>query len=185
LKTFNKNGDVWKKASNAPNKSTLSFHISIYDDSFNIDPLDVLPEKKKFQKKIVIPSKFVIQVIHKFQNYFSILKLLNPFEFPRQQNDKLPEPEVSKFKAGQYLLNPNKNATEHNENRPVIGQSIKGRKFQYKILTELKKDGNVYEVSRINDSKKFAMRIEDREAVKRVCSPLLLLVLKIILDIFS
>uniref|UniRef100_A0AC35F3Z0 Uncharacterized protein n=1 Tax=Panagrolaimus sp. PS1159 TaxID=55785 RepID=A0AC35F3Z0_9BILA len=37
----------------------------------------------------------------------STLVIRNPFEFPRQQNYKIEDPELSKYKASQRLFNPN------------------------------------------------------------------------------
>uniref|UniRef100_A0AC35FR09 Protein-serine/threonine phosphatase n=1 Tax=Panagrolaimus sp. PS1159 TaxID=55785 RepID=A0AC35FR09_9BILA len=85
---------------NATNNSTISLHISAYEnsnkassDSFN----------KNFQKSWLIQKQ-------KHINCTSKIISQNSFEFQRQQNDKVPEPEVSQFKASQRLRNPDGNA---------------------------------------------------------------------------
>uniref|UniRef100_A0AC35EVM7 Uncharacterized protein n=1 Tax=Panagrolaimus sp. PS1159 TaxID=55785 RepID=A0AC35EVM7_9BILA len=49
--------------------------------------------KKQENAIFIVSSKFVIH---------------NPLEFPRQQNDKVQEPEIAQFIASQRLLTPNK-----------------------------------------------------------------------------
>uniref|UniRef100_A0AC35G0H6 Uncharacterized protein n=1 Tax=Panagrolaimus sp. PS1159 TaxID=55785 RepID=A0AC35G0H6_9BILA len=96
----------WKK-NRSSNNSTLSLHISPYEnsnkassDSFDEMSNDGLKKEKsgtiskcEITKQILIVSTFVNE---------------NPFEFPRQQNDRITKPEVSQFKTFQRLLNPNK-----------------------------------------------------------------------------
>uniref|UniRef100_A0A914PFJ9 Uncharacterized protein n=1 Tax=Panagrolaimus davidi TaxID=227884 RepID=A0A914PFJ9_9BILA len=94
-----------KKDSNATNNcSTLSLHISTYENSIEAsesDPFDGTKEclkqnnsTKENTKQIFIGSISVIQ---------------NPFEFPRQQKESYERkrPELSQYKASQHLLNPN------------------------------------------------------------------------------
>uniref|UniRef100_A0AC35FM07 Dynein light intermediate chain n=1 Tax=Panagrolaimus sp. PS1159 TaxID=55785 RepID=A0AC35FM07_9BILA len=88
----------WKNNSlNSINKSTLSLHISAYENSFDSDIFG----RKKNEDLIKKQEKqsFTVASLFAFQN---------PFEFSRQQNDQIPKPEVSHFKASQRLHNPNK-----------------------------------------------------------------------------
>uniref|UniRef100_A0AC35F0T2 Uncharacterized protein n=1 Tax=Panagrolaimus sp. PS1159 TaxID=55785 RepID=A0AC35F0T2_9BILA len=80
-------------SSNSTNNSTLSLHIS-YENSNEALSLNINFQKlwlNQRQKQINPALAFVSQ---------------NPFEFQRQKNDKVPEPEVSQFKASQQLINP-------------------------------------------------------------------------------
>uniref|UniRef100_A0AC35FFA7 Uncharacterized protein n=1 Tax=Panagrolaimus sp. PS1159 TaxID=55785 RepID=A0AC35FFA7_9BILA len=99
LSLNDENEKCWKKngSSNATNNSTLSFHISVYEDS-NEASSDSL--NKSFQKSLSIQKQKEINAVSKFVSQ-------SPLEFQRQQSDKVSEPEVSRFKASQKLLDPN------------------------------------------------------------------------------
>uniref|UniRef100_A0AC35FEK5 Helicase ATP-binding domain-containing protein n=1 Tax=Panagrolaimus sp. PS1159 TaxID=55785 RepID=A0AC35FEK5_9BILA len=79
--------------SNTNNGSILSLHIEAYENL--IESCDGKKDKvvKSDKQTFANISTFLIQ---------------NQFEFPRQQNDEISEPEMSQFKTSQRLLNPNK-----------------------------------------------------------------------------
>uniref|UniRef100_A0A914Q6J1 Inositol polyphosphate-related phosphatase domain-containing protein n=1 Tax=Panagrolaimus davidi TaxID=227884 RepID=A0A914Q6J1_9BILA len=140
------------------NNSTLSLHITAYENS--VEALsdqncgDVGLKKKESRsiksqekpKQIFTVSTFVIQ---------------NPFEFSRQQNDKVKEPEVSQFKASQKLVSPNK--TTNNNRRDM------GRVFLYTYnvgkypadLNIMNKFKLAKHVSNRTDSDIFAVSIQE------------------------
>uniref|UniRef100_A0A914QNW0 Uncharacterized protein n=1 Tax=Panagrolaimus davidi TaxID=227884 RepID=A0A914QNW0_9BILA len=79
------------------NSSTLPLHISDYEN---------LTESEKFGVKNDLDASVKKQDKQRF-NSASTFVFQNPFEFSKQQNDKLPEPQVSQFKASHRLINPN------------------------------------------------------------------------------
>uniref|UniRef100_A0AC35FB60 Helicase ATP-binding domain-containing protein n=1 Tax=Panagrolaimus sp. PS1159 TaxID=55785 RepID=A0AC35FB60_9BILA len=101
----------WKTnntSSHGNNNSTLSLHISAYENSIKVDSLNVKIKNEK------------LRFIKKSENTKQTLK--NPFEFPRQQNDKVLEPEVSQFKASQKLLNPNETSKNDQQRSEKVQQ---------------------------------------------------------------
>uniref|UniRef100_A0A914Q4Q0 Uncharacterized protein n=1 Tax=Panagrolaimus davidi TaxID=227884 RepID=A0A914Q4Q0_9BILA len=110
--------EQWKKdSSNTTNKSTLSLHIAIYGKTFETHESETFDDKnigdlKKKKFDSIKDTNF---------NATSTFVIQNPFEFPRQQNGKLPEPELSQFKASQRLFNPNEALKENSD--PNVAES--------------------------------------------------------------
>uniref|UniRef100_A0A914PG03 Uncharacterized protein n=1 Tax=Panagrolaimus davidi TaxID=227884 RepID=A0A914PG03_9BILA len=85
----------WKKdGSSTANDSTLSLHISAYEDAIKAsDSINGKNNEGLKKDNLTFTG--------------STLVIRNPFEFPRQQNAKIEDPELSKYKASQRLFNPN------------------------------------------------------------------------------
>jgi hypothetical protein len=76
-------------------KSTLSLHIKAYENLSASDTFDdTYCKTKAFEERKSIASKSVVQ---------------SSFEFARQQEDQINDPEIMQFKTSQKLLNSNLN----------------------------------------------------------------------------
>uniref|UniRef100_A0AC35GVP9 Uncharacterized protein n=1 Tax=Panagrolaimus sp. PS1159 TaxID=55785 RepID=A0AC35GVP9_9BILA len=115
LATFNTDAEVkeankgLKKGGSIDNtkNSILSLHISAYENSFESA---ALVEGKSVKKEIYgsIKEKEGLDQICMTLTHV----VQNPFEFPRQQNDKVFEPEVSQYKASQKFITPDQNSND-------------------------------------------------------------------------
>uniref|UniRef100_A0A914QFL4 SNTX MACPF/CDC-like domain-containing protein n=1 Tax=Panagrolaimus davidi TaxID=227884 RepID=A0A914QFL4_9BILA len=109
------------KKDDSKNESTLSLHISSYENS-----IEDKNEQNDYGEIPKTESKQIKQGLWNIGNngiYGSTSN--NPFEFPRQQSDQVHEPEVSEFKASQTLVNPNSIVrTSCSITRPADGDKI-------------------------------------------------------------
>uniref|UniRef100_A0AC34FAB3 Uncharacterized protein n=1 Tax=Panagrolaimus sp. ES5 TaxID=591445 RepID=A0AC34FAB3_9BILA len=106
MRKINNQEDFAKQdTSSSLNNSTLSLHIAAYEN-LNEASNECFEEERLKKKK----EKYgLIKRCTNTRQIFagSALIIQNPFEFPRQQEEKTHESEVTQFKASQSLLNPN------------------------------------------------------------------------------
>uniref|UniRef100_A0A914QFI2 Uncharacterized protein n=1 Tax=Panagrolaimus davidi TaxID=227884 RepID=A0A914QFI2_9BILA len=120
---------LWKKDNTSDtNKTTFLLHIAPFENSVEI-PLYSLngrinEDLKKSDNSIKKCEKQIFTTISTFD-------IQNPFDFPRQKNDKVSDPEVSQFKASQKLLNPNETSGNQHKRLMLIA------KFNLLIVSDI------------------------------------------------
>uniref|UniRef100_A0A914PX16 DUF4817 domain-containing protein n=1 Tax=Panagrolaimus davidi TaxID=227884 RepID=A0A914PX16_9BILA len=104
----------WKKSSssNTTTESTISLHIAAYENSNEASASDSFYDKQHdgLKNDKLNTFKTCKNTNHLFN---AALEFQTPFEFPRQQNDEVAEPEMSHFRASQRLLNRNDNYNKY------------------------------------------------------------------------
>uniref|UniRef100_A0A914PYE1 Uncharacterized protein n=1 Tax=Panagrolaimus davidi TaxID=227884 RepID=A0A914PYE1_9BILA len=111
----------WKKeisSTSTIGSSTLSLHIAAYEKSVETVALDLFSNKNK---DLVNDESWSIKNEKQIFTTASTFFVHNPFEFLRQQNDKVTEFELFQFKASQCLFNPNE-ASDNEEQDSWVEQ---------------------------------------------------------------
>uniref|UniRef100_A0AC34GNJ8 Uncharacterized protein n=1 Tax=Panagrolaimus sp. ES5 TaxID=591445 RepID=A0AC34GNJ8_9BILA len=99
------------KKSKSTNNSTLFLHIAAYEnDTADSNDSNTGGSKSKNEKMTLIKKR---RASKQFLTDSSSL-IANPFEFPRQQDNRSKHPEIMQFKPSQRLRNPNENNTVPN-----------------------------------------------------------------------
>uniref|UniRef100_A0AC34GWE8 RING-type domain-containing protein n=1 Tax=Panagrolaimus sp. ES5 TaxID=591445 RepID=A0AC34GWE8_9BILA len=110
--------------SKSVNNSTLSLHIAEYENSAEVEAEtnDGKTEgtKREGAKTASIKKWVASKEVFTASSYFTE----NPFEFPRQQEDRGNDPEVMQFKASQRLRNPNKEDVSGNKRASAVDPSL-------------------------------------------------------------
>uniref|UniRef100_A0AC34FUK7 Uncharacterized protein n=1 Tax=Panagrolaimus sp. ES5 TaxID=591445 RepID=A0AC34FUK7_9BILA len=126
LKQKSEEKDELEKPKNT-NRSTLSLHITAFENSIEADTSDLNEceiEASKTVKQGFVGSSFFVK---------------NLFEFPRQQEDPSNQPEVMQFKSSQRLRNPNeenlninkRKIEQQNRRQIVLAQDILKEQCDY------------------------------------------------------
>uniref|UniRef100_A0AC34F1R3 Uncharacterized protein n=1 Tax=Panagrolaimus sp. ES5 TaxID=591445 RepID=A0AC34F1R3_9BILA len=118
----NEEKNEFKKDAKCLNSSTLSLHIAAYENSIESDLADSDSNEKESLKKKDLIKKW------KGAKQFAVGSssiIENPFEFPRQQNNRANRPGLMQFSASQRLLNPNQ-ADANNQVRPPTLNAMSG-----------------------------------------------------------
>uniref|UniRef100_A0AC34F5I8 Uncharacterized protein n=1 Tax=Panagrolaimus sp. ES5 TaxID=591445 RepID=A0AC34F5I8_9BILA len=102
--------------SKSVNSSTLSLHISAYENSIEAKNDTLNDAEKGHEKGAIIGLIKKLRISNDFADGSTSL-IQNPFEFSRQQDDQANRHEMMNFKASQRLLNPNQ-MDANNQNRP-------------------------------------------------------------------
>uniref|UniRef100_A0A914Z7L7 Uncharacterized protein n=1 Tax=Panagrolaimus superbus TaxID=310955 RepID=A0A914Z7L7_9BILA len=113
------------KKSKSANNSTLSLHIAAYEN-FIEDNADSErdDDSKSKTEKIALIKKWNTSK----QRYIRSLSFIkNPFEFPRQQEDRPNLPEVMQFKASQRLRNLNEENLNFDEKAATVSREQTNR----------------------------------------------------------
>uniref|UniRef100_A0AC35FJL6 Uncharacterized protein n=1 Tax=Panagrolaimus sp. PS1159 TaxID=55785 RepID=A0AC35FJL6_9BILA len=165
---------------NTNNNSTLSLHISAHENSTENFGESLRKKKSKFKQ-----NQKNAEIFFTTSTFF----IQNSFEFPRQQNVEISEPEVSQFKASQQLINPNealkndqqdieKQTTEQlklqtDELQAILKQQEETLTKQHEIYNKVRTE-NQEEISRLKNDLNDEMKksVTERAHLIQACGSL-------------